>query len=66
MPLIMQQYLTSEQVADKLNVPHRTIMRWLREGYMPGHKLGKEWRINPEELEKFIEMRRNIPRNEES
>jgi len=56
----MQSFLTPEEVADKLNVPERTIIRWLRTGYMPGVKLGKEWRIDPEELEKFISTHRNM------
>ena len=60
MPLLMQPLLTPEQVAEKLNVPERNVLRWLRSGYMPGVKVGKEWRISPEDLEEFIRTHRNI------
>jgi excisionase family DNA binding protein len=60
MPLLMQSLLTPEEVAQKLKLPQRTIIRWLRSGFMPGIKLGKEWRINPEDLEEFIRTHQNI------
>ena len=60
MPALMQSFLTPEEVAKQLRVPERTIMRWLRDSYLPGVKLGKEWRIDPQELEEFIRTHRNI------
>jgi excisionase family DNA binding protein len=48
--------LTPEQVAERLSVSRHTVMKWLREGTIAGHKLrGKIWRIDPTEVQAFIE-----------
>ena len=49
----MSDYLTFEEAAEFLNTPHSTLYRWLREGRVPGHKLGRQWRFLREELEAF-------------
>jgi len=54
----MTNLLRPTQVADLLQVEERTVTRWLRDGYMRGYKLGKEWRIDSTELESFLE--RNV------
>jgi excisionase family DNA binding protein len=48
--------LTPEQVAERLNVSRITVMRWLRQGKIPGRKLGEKiWRVHPDDLQAFIE-----------
>ncbi|MDQ3835262.1 MAG: helix-turn-helix domain-containing protein [Actinomycetota bacterium] len=42
-------------VAEYLGVEQTTIQRWCREGSMPAMKIGKEWRIRREALERFLE-----------
>src|SRR5215212_11476496 len=42
-------------VAEYLGVKHTTVQRWCREGSLPGMKIGKEWRICREALERFLE-----------
>jgi len=54
----MTSLLRPTQVADLFQVEERTVTRWLRDGYMRGYKLGKEWRIDSTELESFLE--RNV------
>jgi len=56
---LMQPLLTPEEVAKRLSVPERRVFIWLRSGYLPGIKIGKEWRVDRAELEAFIE--RNKP-----
>lgn len=46
--------LTPEQVAERLQVKERTVLDWLRAGELRGLKLGRLWRIRPEDLEKFL------------
>ena len=53
--MIQEQLLTSAQVANHLQIQERTVTRWLRDGYLRGSKLGKEWRIAPSDLQDFIE-----------
>jgi excisionase family DNA binding protein len=47
----MSDYLTFEEAAEFLSTPHSTLYRWLREGRVPGHKLGRRWRFLRVELE---------------
>ena len=56
-----EKLLTPAQVADRLQIHERTVTRWLRDGYMRGFKLGKEWRIAPADLETFMELHANQP-----
>ena len=48
--------LTPEQVTERLAVSRITVMKWLRQGKIPGRKLGgKIWRVHPDDLQAFIE-----------
>jgi excisionase family DNA binding protein len=40
-----QDSWTVEDAAGILRVAPSTIRRWLRDGSLPGHKKGREWRI---------------------
>ncbi|MDQ3943316.1 MAG: helix-turn-helix domain-containing protein, partial [Actinomycetota bacterium] len=42
-------------VAEYLGVEQTTVQRWCREGSLPCMKIGKEWRIRREALERFLE-----------
>ena len=46
--------LTPGQVAERLQVKERTVLDWLRAGELRGLKLGRLWRIRPDDLEKFL------------
>ncbi len=59
--MIEEKLLTPAQVADRLQIHERTVTRWLRDGYVRGFKLGKEWRIAPADLESFIDSHANHP-----
>ena len=50
----MENLLTPEQVAEKLQVSVLTVKKWLRSGKLQGVKPGKLWRIEPEALEDFL------------
>ncbi len=54
-----EKLLTPAQVADRLQIHERTVTRWLRDGYLRGFKLGKEWRIGPADLSAFMEKHAN-------
>ncbi|TMB97353.1 MAG: helix-turn-helix domain-containing protein [Chloroflexi bacterium] len=44
--------------AERLQVTERTVYGWLRRGRLPALKLGRLWRIRPEDLEIFLESAR--------
>jgi len=47
--------LDTEDVAAYLGVRQVTIWRWCREGSLPCMKIGREWRIRREALERFLQ-----------
>ncbi len=53
--------LTPTDVADRLQVHERTVTRWLRKSHLRGFKIGKEWRISPDDLQAFLEASANKP-----
>ncbi len=56
-----EKFLTPAQVAEHLQFHERTVTRWLRDHYLRGFKLGKEWRIAPADLSAFMESHANQP-----
>ena len=50
-------------VAEYLGVEQTTVQRWCREGSMPAMKIGKEWRIRREALERFLLLQRRVQVN---
>ena len=54
-----EKLLTPADVSKYLQVDARTVTLWLRKGYLRGFKLGKEWRLSPEDLHSFIEQHAN-------
>jgi len=47
-------YYTPQQVADKLQLTVRTIWSYIRSGKLPASKLGRDYRISEEQLERFM------------
>ena len=56
-----EKLLTPSNVASRLQVNERTVTQWLRKGRLRGFKIGKEWRISPDDLQAFLEASANKP-----
>ena len=52
-------FLTPAQVTERIQIDERIVTRWLRDGYLRGYRLGRNWRIAPEDLESFMESHAN-------
>jgi excisionase family DNA binding protein len=50
----MAQILTVEQAAEKLQLTPKTTRKLLKEGKMPGRKVGRAWRVLDTDLERWI------------
>lgn len=46
--------LTVREVARLLRVKPDTLYRWARVGKLPATKLGKEWRVHPDDVERLL------------
>lgn len=50
----MEKYLTSEQVAAFLQVHPFTVLKYLKDGRLPGVKIGRMYRIKESDVEAFL------------
>ncbi len=57
----IEKLLTPTDVADRLQVNERTVTIWLRKGRLRGFKIGRDWRISPDDLQVFLEASANMP-----
>ena len=46
--------LTPQEVAEKLQVSRLTVMSYLRSGALTGVKVGRLWRVDEQELRRFL------------
>jgi excisionase family DNA binding protein len=63
-PTLQRPMLTVEEVARRLNTTQGTVNRWIRDGLLPGYKVGREWRVAPEDFEEFLRKNRRPERGE--
>jgi len=50
--------LTVDEIAEYLRVSRATICRWCGTGKLPAFKIGKSWRVQKKDLERFIDQQR--------
>ncbi len=50
----MDALLTPEDVSERLGVTAKTVRQWLRSGELIGIKVGKSWRIHPQDLDRLL------------
>ena len=55
---IVEKYLTCEEVAQKYGVKVITVWAWIREKKLPAIRIGKGYRITPEDLAAFEAARK--------
>ncbi len=55
-----KRLLTPTDVANHLQVNERTVTIWLRKGHLRGFKIGRDWRISPDDLQVFLEASANM------
>lgn len=46
--------LSIRETADFFRVSEKTVRRWISSGQLVAHQLGRQWRIAPEEIERFL------------
>jgi len=57
--MLLKGYLTVEQVAKQLGLSEYRVRELIREKHICAVKIG-QWRIKPEDLQKFVESRKNM------
>lgn len=63
--IVMEEFLTPEDIAKTLKKSEDTITRWLRQGKLPGYKTEGTWIINKADFEEWLAKRSNFekPKN---
>jgi excisionase family DNA binding protein len=60
---VLKKVLTPAEAAALVGMDHRTLIRWARSGYAPGHALGegrrRMWRFFDDELIAWVESQSN-------
>ena len=51
--------LTIPDVAERCQVSEKTVRRWIVAGELAAYLLGRQWRIDPEDLQNFLKSRRS-------
>ena len=54
----MEPLLTVEEIAKRLNITTHLANRLIREGHLPGYKVGREWRVDPKDFEDYLRKQR--------
>ena len=48
------RWLSVDQIADHLGIKRDTVYRWIDERQMPGHKIGRLWKFNKQEVDEWV------------
>ena len=49
--------LTAEAVGAELQVTVQTVRRWIRDGVLPGRRIGlRQWRVKRSDLRRFVDV----------
>ncbi len=62
-PEMLPVLMNVEQVAEYLGLHKVTVLRFAREGKLPGFKVGREWRFRADEVREWVEARREWRQN---
>jgi len=47
--------MTLSEVAEYLKIAERTAYGWVKEGKLPGFKLGNAWRFDKADIQKWVQ-----------
>jgi len=53
--------MTPREAAEYLTLNVRTIYRLAKEGKLPGHKVGRNWRFSKDALDKWLSVGETAP-----
>ena len=57
MTIEQDDLLTTEAVSEELQVTVQTVRRWIRDGVLPGRRIGlHQWRVKRSDLRSFVDV----------
>lgn len=52
-----EKFYTIDQVANILEMHHKTIRKFIKDGKLKANKVGKQWRVSQEDLNNFMDVK---------
>ena len=49
-----KRYLLVKDICKYLNVSDETIYKWIRDGFIPAHRVGKRWMFDKDEIDCWV------------
>lgn len=59
--MLTRQFLPVKEVAELLKVGEAAVRSWIKNADLRAVNIGREWRIAPRDLERFLERHANRP-----
>jgi len=53
-------YLSAEDIANELSVSVDTVRNWINAKKLVAIKIGRDWRVDRRDYERFLEERKNL------
>ena len=53
------ELMTLSEVAEYLKIAERTAYGWVKEGKLPGFKLGNAWRFDKADIQKWVQEKKS-------
>lgn len=50
----VEPWLSVEEIAQHLGISKETVYRWLEKKKIPAHRVGKQWRFKPSEVDEWV------------
>lgn len=57
---MQKEFYTAKELAEKLRVNIMTIYRYIKSGKLKAYKIGKEFRIDKNEFDKFLNNSKTV------
>lgn len=48
------RWFSVDEIADHLGIKRDTVYKWIGERQMPGHKIGRLWKFNKQEVDEWV------------
>jgi excisionase family DNA binding protein len=48
------RWFSVDDIAKYLGIKRDTVYKWIRERQMPGHKIGRLWKFNQQEVDEWV------------
>ena len=52
--MMEDRWLSVDEIAAYLGIKRDTVYKWISERQMPGHKIGRLWKFNKQEVDEWV------------